>query len=301
MLLVILASAAARAQSTPVTLLYLNAKSINFYYDRFLLEADGNVRLRTSDGFTVTGDSFSMDLKLNRFLLAGHVTLHDRSGTVSGAAISDFLDFKRIYFVPVTTQPDRWTFLNGDLAHPAMGRVMPGDAFYFPPITTQPDMTGTGAVIGTKTYVRFIGAVAYVAGVGVPLGSNVVSFSSNQYFAQNSLSGATADITWQVAGSPNALTALHLRYDPTHDFMGPLNSISLVIEYADLVGESRDARGEMVECHAVREARQPLPSQSFTQYYAQQNYLQLPRAAQQTTWITPPMRPHSYVTAHRSS
>ena len=73
MLMLILASAAARAQSAPITLLYLNAKSINFYYDRFLLEADGNVRLRTSDGFTVTGDAFSMDLKLNRFMVAGHV------------------------------------------------------------------------------------------------------------------------------------------------------------------------------------------------------------------------------------
>ena len=52
-------------------------EAINFYYDRFLLEADGNVRLRTSDGFTVTGDAFSMDLKLNRFMVAGHVTLHD--------------------------------------------------------------------------------------------------------------------------------------------------------------------------------------------------------------------------------
>ena len=132
MLMFILASAAALAQNAPITLLYLNAKSINFYYDRFLLEADGNVRLRTSDGFTVTGDAFSMDLKLNRFMVAGHVTLHDASGTVSGAAISDFLDFKRIYFVPVTSEPDRWTFLNGDLAHPAKGRVMPGDVFYFP-------------------------------------------------------------------------------------------------------------------------------------------------------------------------
>ena len=38
--------------------------------------------------------------------------------------------------------------------------------------------------------------------------------------------------------------------------------------------------------------------QSFTQYYAQQNYLQLPRAAQQTTWINATYAfPHSYVTA----
>ena len=299
MLLLILASAAARAQSTPVTLLYLNAKSINFYYDRFLLEADGNVRLRTSDGFTVTGDAFSMDLKLNRFLVAGHVTLHDRSGTVSGAAISDFLDFKRIYFVPVTREPDRWTFLNGDLAHPAMGRVMPGDAFFFPPITTQPDMTGTGAVVGTKTYVRFIGAVAYVAGVGIPLGSNVISFSSNQYLAQNSLSGATADITWQVAGSPNALTALHLRYDPTYKLYGSVEQHFVGDhEYAILSVNPATRAEKWWNAMLYEKLGSRFQIQSFTQYYAQQNYLQLPRAAQQTTWLNATYAfPHSYVTA----
>ncbi|MFY9739357.1 MAG: hypothetical protein WAK11_09950 [Candidatus Cybelea sp.] len=299
MLMLILASAAARAQSTPITLLYLKAKSINFYYDRFLLEADGNVRLRTSDGFTVTGDAFSMDLKLNRFMVAGHVTLHDPSGTVSGAAISDFLDFKRIYFVPVTSQPDRWTFLNGDLAHPAKGRVMPGDVFYFPPITTHPDMSGTGAVIGTKTYVRFVGAVAYVGGVGIPLGSNVVSFSSNQYFAQNSLSGATADITWQVAGSPNALTALHLRYDPTYKLYGSVEQHFVGDhEYAILSVNPATRAEKWWNAMLYEKLGSRFQIQSFTQYYAQQNYLQLPRAAQQTTWINATYAfPHSYVTA----
>ena len=297
--MLILASAAARAQSTPTTLLYLNAKSINFYYDRFLLEADGNVRLRTSDGFTVTGDAFSMDLKLNRFMVAGHVTLHDASGTVSGAAISDFLDFKRIYFVPVTSEPDRWTFLNGDLAHPAKGRVMPGDVFYFPPVTTHPDMTGTGAIIGTKTYVRFVGAVAYVGGVGIPLGSNVISFSSNQYLAQNSLSGATADITWQVAGSPNALTALHLRYDPTYKLYGSVEQHFVGDhEYAILSVNPATRAEKWWNAMLYEKLGSRFQIQSFTQYYAQQNYLQLPRAAQQTTWINATYAfPHSYVTA----
>lgn len=299
MLMFILASAAALAQNAPITLLYLNAKSINFYYDRFLLEADGNVRLRTSDGFTVTGDAFSMDLKLNRFMVAGHVTLHDASGTVSGAAISDFLDFKRIYFVPVTSEPDRWTFLNGDLAHPAKGRVMPGDVFYFPPVTTHPDMSGSGAIVGTKSYVRFVGAVAYVGGVGIPLGSNVVSFSSNQYLAQNSLSGATADITWQVAGSPNALTALHLRYDPTYKLYGSVEQHFVGDhEYAILSVNPATRAEKWWNAMLYEKLGSRFQIQTFTQYYAQQNYLQLPRAAQQTTWINATYAfPHSYVTA----
>ena len=65
------AAGAARAN----TMMQLSASHISFYNDQFEVEADGNVRVTTSDGFTVTGDAFSMDLKLNRFLVAGHVTL----------------------------------------------------------------------------------------------------------------------------------------------------------------------------------------------------------------------------------
>ncbi len=184
------------------SLLYLSATRIDFYYDRFLLEADGNVRVQTSDGFTVTGDAFSMDLKLNRFLVAGHVTLHDASGTVSGAAISDFLDFQRIYFVPVTTEPDRWTFLNGDLAHPVKGRVMPGDAFYFPIIGQHPSITASER--DRRIRRRTCASSAPERKSGGPAchwGAYVVNFSSNQYFAQNTLSGASVDLTWTLAGN----------------------------------------------------------------------------------------------------
>jgi len=297
-LTVLFACMSARADA-PHTLIYLKADHIEFYYDRFLLEADGNVHLRTSDGFTVTGDAFSMDLKLNRFLVAGHVTLHDASGTVSGAAIADFLDFQRIYFVPVTSEPDRWTFLNGDLAHPAKGRVMPGDVFYFPDITTHPDMTGTGAIVDTKNYVRFTGAVAYVGGLGVPLGSNVITFSSNQYFAQNSLSGATADITWQLAGSPNALTAVHLRYDPTYKIYGSVEQHFVGDHDYAIFSVNPATRAEKWwNAMLYEKLGSKFQIQSFTQVYTQQNYLSLPRAAQQTTWINANYAlPHSYVQA----
>lgn len=306
-LMVVLARAVAHAdapaaQSTPApprTVLYLNAKQVEFYYDRWFLEADGNVRLRTSDGFTVTGDAFSMDLKANRFMVAGHVTLTDSTGTVHGAAISDFLDFRRIYFVPVTTQPDRWTFLNGDLAHPAKGRVMPDDVFYFPTIMTHPDMTGSGAIVGTKTYVRFIGAVAYVGGVGIPLGSNVISFSSNQYFAQNTLSGATADVTWQVAGSPNALTALHLRYDPTYKLYGSIEQHFVGDhDYAIFSVNPATKAEKWWNAMLYEKLGSRFQIQSFTQFYTQQGYLAEPRAAQQTTFLNATYAfPHSYVTA----
>ncbi|MGA8473614.1 MAG: hypothetical protein WB681_00975 [Candidatus Cybelea sp.] len=283
----------------PRTILYLSAKRIDFYYDRFLVEADGNVRLRTSDGFTVTGDAFSMDLKLNRFLVAGHVTLHDATGQASGAAISDFLDFSRIYFVPVTTEPDRWTFLDGDLVHPAKGREMPGDAFYFPATPAQPSITATGAVIGTKTYIRFVNSHTYLAGAPIPLGSDVVNFSSSQYFAQNSLSGATVDLTWNLAGNANSLTAVHLRYDPTyHTYLSVEQHLVGAHEYAVFSVNPATRAEKWWNLQLYDKLGSRLQIQTFTQLYTQQNWLREPSAAQQTTYLNATYAmPHSYIQA----
>ncbi len=288
------------APAPPKTTIYLTAKRIDFYYDRFLLEADGNVRIRTSDGFTVSGDAFTMDLKLNRFMVAGNVTLHDATGTVSGAAISDFLDFQRIYFVPVTSEPDRWTFLDGDLAHPAKGREMPGDAFYFPQsLPRAPSITASAAVIGTKTYVRFVNSHTYLAGAEIPLGTDVVNFSSNQYFAQNTLSGASVDLTWTMAASPNALTALHLRYDPTyHTYLSVEQHLVGDHEYAVFSVNPATRAKKWWNLLLYEKLGSRFQIQSFTQYYTQQFWLQEPRASQQTTFINATYAlPHSYVQA----
>ncbi len=206
------------------TLVRLRADRVQFFYDRFLIEADGNVRVRTSDGMTMSGDTFSMDLRLNRFLVAGHVHVSDAAGSQDGAAIADFLDFDRVYLVPLTREsqsttgfPDRWTFIAGDFAHPAKGREMPGDTFYFPDLgDAKPYLTGTSAVIGARSFVRFSGG-RFDAGQGlglyVPVPSYYVNFSTDQHLGDNSLAGANYDATWEFAGNTNAISALHFRYD----------------------------------------------------------------------------------------
>ncbi len=199
-------------------LLHVNASSVRFYYDRFLLEADGNVKVRTSDGMTMTGDAFSMDLKLNRFVLGGHVHVRDAAGAQDGAALADFLDYDRIYFVPILgSMPDRWTFLNGDFAHPAKGRQMPGDTFFFPDLgASSPFLISTSAIVGTRSFVRFSGnRIDLAGGLGayVPTPSYYVNFSDDQHLGDNSLAGANYDATWEFAGGAHAISALHFRYD----------------------------------------------------------------------------------------
>ncbi|MFN2450546.1 MAG: hypothetical protein ABR508_12285 [Candidatus Baltobacteraceae bacterium] len=203
--------------ASAATTIRVSAQHVEFYYDRFLLEADGGVTVRTSDGMTLSGDAFSMDLKLNRFLLAGHVHAQDPAGAQDGAALADFLDFKRIYLVPITTEPDRWTFLDGDFAHPAKGREMPGDTFFFPDLgQAKPYVKTTSAVVGARSYVRFTASrvdVAYGAGAYAVLPSYYINFSNDEHLGENSLSGSNYDATYQFAGSANAISALHVRYD----------------------------------------------------------------------------------------
>ena len=205
------------AQSQATTLIHVTATKVTFYYDRFLLEADGHVQVTSSDGTSMNGDAFSMDLKLNRFVLAGHVHLQNPSGAQDGAAISEFLDFSRIYFLPITGEPDRWTFLNGDFAHPAKGRAMSGDVFDLPDLgKDKPYLLGTSAVVGARSFLRFGGnKLDILNGLGayVPTPSYYVNFSTDEHLGTNSLAGANFDATWSMTGNANSISALHFRYD----------------------------------------------------------------------------------------
>ncbi len=210
----LLVAAIAPCAARAATIIRLRADHIVFYYDRYLIEADGNVHVETSDGARITGDAFSMDLKLNRFLIASNVHFKSAAGSLDGAAISDFLDFNRIYFVPVISKPDRWTYENGDFTHPLRGREMPGDVFYFPDLhDAKKSLSAGSAVIGAHAFVRFEHVQSYLAGVPIPMPSFYVYFGVDQDLAANSLSGANYDATWNVTGNSNAISAVHLRYD----------------------------------------------------------------------------------------
>ena len=297
--LALLAFATACASARANTIVRLTADRIDFYYDRFLIEADGHVRLQTSDGFSAEGDAFSMDLKLNRYLLAGNVTLRANGLQASGAAIADFLDFNRIYFVPVTSEPDRWTFLDNDLAHPVKGRVMPGDVFEFPDLPAHPSLTATSAVIGTRNYVRFAGVTAYLGGAGLPLGSYVVNFSPNQYFAQNSLTGANFDATWNLAGSNNSLSALHLRYDSqNHTYLAFEQHFVGQHDYAIFSVNPLTKPERFFNLMLYEKLGQRFQVQTFTQFYVNQGVLLSapPLAETQTTFVNATQAfPHSYL------
>ncbi len=270
-----------------LTTIRLRADHIAFYYDRFIIQADGDVRVRTSDGMEIRGDSFSMDLKLNRFLVAGDVHLKTPTGSYDGAAVSDFLDFNRVYFIPVTSEPDRWTFLNSDFAHALHGREMPGDTFDF--ANTQglrPDLTAHAVVVGATSYVRFEGVTSYLVGFGFPLPSFYISFAPTPALARNSLSGATADLTYQAAGNANSITAFHTRYDPTnHIYESFEQHFAGQHEYAVFSLNPATAPAKFWNLVTGDTIGSRLQLNTFTQLYTYQYGFGKPRASAQYTIV----------------
>jgi hypothetical protein len=269
------------------TVIKLRADRILFYYDRYLVEGDGNVRVTTSDGMTITGDAFSMDLKLNRFLVAGNVHLRSRGGSLDGAAISDFLDFGRVYFVPVISKPDRWTYVNGDFETPLKGREMPSDTFYFPNLTgVRPDLAAHDATIGATTYVRFDHVTSYLFKIGVPMPSFYVYFGTDQDLAQNSLSGASFDTTWNAAGNDNYISALHVRYDSTN---GPYLSFEqhFASPYAYAVFSDNPATKQKHWWNLVTGERisDRFQIHTFSQLYEQSVWFKQPYASSSVNYI----------------
>jgi hypothetical protein len=194
--------------------LSITAKSIAFYSNRFIVGADGDVVVTLGDGTKITGNTFSMDLRLNRFVIAGNVTLTAGSTVVHGAAFSEFLDFDRAYFLPLLEEPDRWTYTQGDYAHPLLGRVMPGDAFFLPNLAGERVfLYAKRAVADPHESVRFTPADLNFGPTFVHFPSYFLDFSRSPNFAQNSLAGADIDGPYDFAGGPHGLATAHVRYD----------------------------------------------------------------------------------------
>ncbi len=211
-----MALVASRAEAATERSLEIHAKHVSYYSNRFILTADGNVRVRLADGTLIRGETFSMDLKLNRYLIAGGVTVDHGSVHDRGAAIAGYPDYDRHYFIPSTPVPDRWTFVADKWAAPIKGGDEPGDAFYFPNLDGERAfIKATEAKVLPRTLVSFLGASIYAIfnGAYLPLGTYAVIFSANPNYEQNGFAGADADFGVPLLASEHAVTAVHARYD----------------------------------------------------------------------------------------
>jgi hypothetical protein len=192
----------------------LAAHEIDFYSARYILTADGSVDLRMDDGTHITGDSFAMDIRLNRFVVAGNVTLTAAGQTYEGAAFADFLDFDRQYFVPIGDAPDRWTYIHADYRHPYFGRLMPGDTFFLPDVShDRIFLVAHKVVVQPRESIKFVTPTLNFGLAKLPWPSFFLNFTYNPNFAQNSLPGAFVDGPYDMFGGGHTLFTTHIRYD----------------------------------------------------------------------------------------
>jgi hypothetical protein len=214
LLLVIAAVAAARADAAPPASLDLRGDAVDYYSNRFIATADGNVSVRFSDGTVATGETFAMDLKLNRFVIAGNVHVDGRTIHERGAAYAGFLDLDRLYLLTEGGEPDRYTYFGEDYSDPHKGRDIPGDVFNLPDLSAErPFAVGRHMTIIPKTLIDLHHPRIYVYGIWTPLPSYVVNFSSNPNWYANAFSGAVADVGLPFYANKDSMSALHLRYD----------------------------------------------------------------------------------------
>jgi hypothetical protein len=210
---VLFAAATATATAAP-TSLDITARNVDFYYNRFIVTADGDVRVRLSDGTTVSGQTFTMDLKLNRYLVAGNVHLDGPTIHQTGAALAGYPDLDRTFFLPEGVTPIRYTYFGADWTNPHPGREQPGDAFNFPDLTGErPYIKAIGVRIVPKTNALFAFPRIYTAGIYTPLPRYVVTFSANPHYFENAFAGGRFDVGIPFNGSEHSLTALHVRND----------------------------------------------------------------------------------------
>ena len=192
----------------------LNATSVRYFSNRFVVTADGNVRARLSDGTVITGSTFSMDLKLNRFLIAGGVHVVGPGIDQRGAAWAGYPDLDESFFLPAYSEPDRWTIFGSDYGHPQKGRVQPGDAFFLPDVSAdRAYIRAHAATIIPRQMVQFSPGSILALGVYVPIPGYDLVFSANPNFVQNAFQGAISDVGLPYHGSRTSVSALHLRYD----------------------------------------------------------------------------------------
>ena len=121
-----------------------------------MLEARGAVRVMLSNGVEVDGDACVINLALQRFVVAGHVTAFTPAGRYSGAAFAEFLTFRRSYFIPLVMPPIAGHF--STMITLIRRRVVrcPATPFFLPDFSgLQPFIIGTTARIDVNNYIEF--------------------------------------------------------------------------------------------------------------------------------------------------
>ena len=168
----------------------LSAREVGFYAGALAIVARGNVAISAAGFGRGSADAAYVDMRKNRFVLAGHARLGSRSGDALEVDVETGT-------VDVLSVEDGAT--NGDFDFPDLN---PRDVF----------IRSRHVAIVPHANARFTPA-AFPSSVGaVPVPSYLYTYSEGAGFAAQSLPGAAFDQPYGLLGSPSSLLAAHVRY-----------------------------------------------------------------------------------------
>ena len=215
------------ASANAVGQISLHATRIAFYNNLFVVRADGKVIVDLGTGTVLHGDSFAMDVRNSRFVLAGNVSVVQTGATISAVAVSDDLVTNHAYALAIdATGAHTTSYVQSDFRGTATAAVAPADAFAISDVGRLPaSFLASGAIIGTDSFIRFSGCRTQIIGgasLYVPLPVCYINFGSDPNLAQDSLSGANVGAGYKFAGNANSTTDLVVNYDNINKLYGAL-------------------------------------------------------------------------------
>ena len=192
----------------------LSAQAIGFYAGHIVLDARGGARL--NDGvLTVSADRIIVDLRANRYIAAGNVTVNG-AAIAHGDALGITLTTHSGVLIGSGPQPVREFYDGSALGQPVAPAALPQEPLALPDLGfEQPYALARRAVAHLGADVRLAAAQIIVpGGESVPLPSYVFTFSSDPGYAISNLNTGSEDVPIYFGSTPNSIQGIHFSYNP---------------------------------------------------------------------------------------
>ena len=207
-----LPASAARSTALHPTLT-VSAQTVGFYAGHVVLDAQGTADL--NDGVVrVQADRIIVDLRANRYVAAGHVTVTALEIQRGDALGVDLATHDAVLLTPGGPSPK--LFLRGATPSLEAPASMPQEPLALPDTGfEQPYAVAKRAVAHLDADVRLAGARIIVpGGESVPLPSYVFTFSSDPGYVVTNINTGGEDVPIYYGSTPNSIQGIHFSYNP---------------------------------------------------------------------------------------
>lgn len=176
----------------------IDGGAVFFYNDSLALVVRDGVTMRLASGAVVTGDAAYVDLRGDRATVAGHARVVRGAHTETADALAFDLPGRSVAELRI----------DGGLTGGTP------DQFLFPDLTDKRAyIRARHAEVVSKTSVRLRPAAFPTSTAAPPVPMYLYTFAAGNGYAATALPSASFDQPYGLWSTPNALTALHLRYN----------------------------------------------------------------------------------------